>query len=223
MAQHRHPDPWGRIVCSGSSPPSWLGLPVRVVDAVPAYRAGLVSALRHAGCDADALDDPDQWADQEGRRVLLLTLRTQRDWEQLTRLGRRASPHLVLVALLTALTGAAHQAALQRGASAAVAWDAPLETVLDILAAALTGRVLLPLEIAVTLGHRQVEPETFTPQELEWLRQLVAGATTTAMAARSRLSSRTLYRRLADLYQRLGVQNRAGAIATATRWDLLDR
>jgi DNA-binding NarL/FixJ family response regulator len=97
----------------------------------------------------------------------------------------------------------------------------PLDAVLAVLAAALDGQVLLPLEIAVTLSHSDVDPSTFSPQELTWLRLLAAGATTNALAARSRLSDRTIHRRLADLYSRMGVHNRAEAIAAATRWGLI--
>ncbi len=225
MAQHRHADPRGRVADLGSGaqpqPQPQPRVSVRVVDGVPAYRAGLVAALLHAGYDADSTDDPDGWADHDSRRGLMLTLRTQHDWDQLARLGRRARPHLVLIALLTALTGAAHQAALQRGASAAIAWDAPLDAVLAVLAAALDGQVLLPLEIAVTLGHPDIDPGIFSPQELAWLRLLAAGATTSALARRSRLSDRTINRRLANLYSRMGVRNRAEAIAAATRWGLI--
>lgn len=120
--------------------------------------------------------------------------------------------------------GHTYQAALRRGASAAAAWDEPLDVVLDVLGAALAGRVLIPFEVAATLGlpAAQPDPARFTSEELGWLRMLAAGATATALAEQSGLSNRTMYRRLADLYTRLGVHNRAEAITTATRWGLLD-
>jgi DNA-binding CsgD family transcriptional regulator len=66
---------------------------------------------------------------------------------------------------------------------------------------------------SLSFSHRQVDtdPSQFTSRELEWLRILASGATAT-LAEYGGYSARTMYRRLADLYARLGVNNRCEAV-----------
>jgi DNA-binding NarL/FixJ family response regulator len=219
MADLRHhPDADPPLTSSGP-------LPVRVHDTVPAYQAGLVSALRAVGYDAGPTGNPRSWAAQTGRRALLITIRTEGDWALLAGLPA-ANPDLVLLALLTEPTPATYQEAFRRGATAAVAWDASLATVLDVLAAAVNGRILLTSNDAHVVAAGTLtdpHPDQFSDQELDWLRQLATGVPVNTLARRSGLSDRSVYRRLANLYTRLGVANRSAAIATAIRWRLLDR
>ncbi len=208
-------------------PPTAPGAPlaVRVHDTAPAYRAGLVAALNAAGYDAESTGSPSSWAAQPGRRALLITIRTEGDWRLLAGLPT-AKPGVVLLALLAEPTPATYQEAFRRGATAAAAWDAPLATLLDVLAAAVQGRILLTADDAHVLAvgtPTDPHPAHFSDQDLDWLRQLAVGSSVTALARRSGLSDRSVYRRLADLYSRLGVANRSAAIATAIRWRLLDQ
>lgn len=58
--------------------------------------------------------------------------------------------------------------------------------------------------------------------KLDWLRDLAHGATVRDLADRNHWSHRAMHRVLAALYRRLGVDNRAQAVAWAGRHDLLD-
>jgi len=200
-------------------------LAVRVHDAVPVYVAGLITALKAAGYPAAATGNPRSWAAQPERRALLLTIRTERDWTLLATLPTD-NPQLIILALLTEPTPATHQEAYRRGATAAVAWDAPLDTITRVLAAAAQGHILLTSASAHALAAGTLtdpHPDQFSDRELDWLRQLATGVSVTTLARRSGLSDRSVYRRLANLYTRLGVANRSAAIATAIRWRLLDQ
>lgn len=54
-----------------------------------------------------------------------------------------------------------------------------------------------------------------TDQEIDWLRQLVAGARSVEVAGRSGYSERSFYRALSELWSRLGVRDRNEAIVLA--------
>ena len=60
-------------------------------------------------------------------------------------------------------------------------------------------------------------PCCLSDEELEWLRRLARGDRIGDIAIESGLSRRSLYRRLDDLWAKLGVVNRAQGIAMASR------
>lgn len=64
--------------------------------------------------------------------------------------------------------------------------------------------------------------EWLTQSDLALLDGLARGATVTELAARAGAEERDLYQRLNQIYLRMGVSNRRGALAEATRRGLLD-
>lgn len=56
---------------------------------------------------------------------------------------------------------------------------------------------------------------------MEWLAALASGSTVARLANETGYSERVMFRRLADLYGRLGVSGRAEAIVAAERLGLL--
>jgi len=157
-------------------------LPVAIVDPAASYRNGLSAVLTQARFILEGTDDAWAWAQVPGPRVLLWTIRAPGAWKGVQELNE-LNPELVLVALLVDPTPDAYADALRNGAAGAVAWEAPPETILKVLAAALEGNFLMPLRagrgLAAKLpaGQDPERPEWITTEELGWLRILVGGAT----------------------------------------------
>lgn len=119
---------------------------VAVVDTVPAYRAGVTAAFTGAGFHCPgATDALDRVLSSQGRRALLITIRSGEQWALLDLHGHNC-PTLVVVALLTDRSPAGHREAFRAGACSAVPFDAPVEQILAVLRAALDQHVLLPVE-----------------------------------------------------------------------------
>ncbi|MBU1226485.1 MAG: hypothetical protein KJ698_04620, partial [Actinobacteria bacterium] len=105
-------------------------------------------------------------------------------------------------------------------------WEWDSERILAAAVAALDGDVLIPLDPARALApgndtHRQ-EP-SIGEDEAAWLVALSRGATVVRLADDAGYSERAMFRRLADLYTRLGARGRTEALLTAERLGLLDR
>ena len=198
-------------------------LPLGVVDPAASYRSGLSVALTTAGFAPTELADPRDWAATAGRRVLLWTVRSPKDWKGFKAL-KGLNPELVLVALLVDPTPDAYAEALRSGAVAAVAWEAAPEDIVKVLAAALAGDTLIPAGVAQALAAKLPaveDPDWITHEELTWLSTLADGGTVHDLAEKVGYSERALYRLLHALYGRLGVSNRTEAILQASRRGLL--
>lgn len=60
------------------------------------------------------------------------------------------------------------------------------------------------------------------PEDLPVLRLLAEGATVATIGRLLHIGDRTVYRRLDELYARLGVTNRMAAVSYAFRWGVLE-
>lgn len=87
------------------------------------------------------------------------------------------------------------------------------------------GWLLLPSEVVHWLAMRSPLPSGEAAgvgaEEAAWLRYLADGKTVAALADRVGFSERTMFRRLYEIYGRLGVRNRTEAIVAAQRLGLL--
>ena len=156
--------------------------------------------------------------------AVLLTIRSANDWQVLREI-LTVNPGVKLVALLVDPTPDRHAEALRSGAHAAVAWEAPPETIVAVVSAALGGNTLLPTSVAQAVagsGPALYDPEWITEDEIGWLRLLANGATVQQLAEKIGYSERALYRMLHGLYGRMRVSSRTEAILQASRWGLLD-
>lgn len=198
-------------------------VPIAVVDRVPAYSAGLLAALRAAGFECAHVDGLDETVSSPGRKALLVTMRSDEQWQLIGRHGH-SCPTLVVVALLVDTSPAHYRDAFRAGACSAVPFDAPVQTIITVLRAALDEHVLLPVDLAQALASDNGgEPAAWvTDEEADWLRKLATGMTVARLADRVGYSERSLYRRLHDLYGRLQVSNRTEAIGKATRLGLIE-
>ena len=115
-------------------------------------------------------------------------------------------------------------AAIDAGATGYLLKDAPREELLRGVRAAARGESVLSPSVAATLlGRvRAPEPETpLSPRELEVLRLVSGGATNREAAARLFISEATVKTHLLHVYAKLGVNDRASAVAAGYERGLL--
>jgi DNA-binding NarL/FixJ family response regulator len=107
--------------------------------------------------------------------------------------------------------------AIEAGASGYLLKDAPEEELFRAAHAAARGEAALAPSIATRLVGQMRTPvsETATPRELEVLRLVAGGASNREAAARLFISEATVKTHLLHLYEKLGVNDRAAAVAVA--------
>jgi DNA-binding NarL/FixJ family response regulator len=129
------------------------------------------------------------------------------------------------IAVLPQLSIDSYIDAFEAGAAAAVYADTPSSITVDVIAAAIQGEVLIPRHAAqamAAMAKRRRPPTELGEQELVLLRAVCAGSTIVDLAKSLHYSERTVRRHLQSLYLKLGVGNRAEAIAAASRMGLVD-
>ena len=138
---------------------------------------------------------------------------------ELTRLG---VPTRVVV-LTTYDADADVLPAIEAGATGYLLKDAPRDDLLRAIRAAAAGHAVLAPSVASRLVGRVRSPEAglLTPRELEILGLVADGATNRAAGERLHLSEGTVKTHLLSLYAKLGVGDRAAAVAEGFRRGLL--
>jgi DNA-binding NarL/FixJ family response regulator len=187
---------------------------VAVAETAMSFRRGIDTALEGSGFRPVAVEDsPD---------AVLATLRFPEGCETVTKLVAAGA---VVVALLPDPTPEAHAHAYGHGAAGTVDWNADPEEIVASLDAALEGRTRLPIEVTRVLAAEWPNLHAPRPEidedEADWLVALATGTTVARLADDTGYSERALFRKLHDLYDRLGVTSRAEAIVTAERLGLL--
>jgi two-component system, NarL family, nitrate/nitrite response regulator NarL len=113
------------------------------------------------------------------------------------------------------------------GAAGDLSKEANRDAILDAVAAAARGEVTLAPEIQTGLageirGREVVERPVLTPREREVLVLTADGLSAPEIAERLQLGAATVRSHLQNLYEKLGVSDRAAAVATALRRGLLE-
>ncbi|MFX4273049.1 response regulator [Propionibacteriaceae bacterium Y1685] len=106
-------------------------------------------------------------------------------------------------------------AAVDAGASGYLLKDAAPELIMDAARRAARGESALAPEVADRLKHRTRSSQTLTRREVEILELLAGGATNRAMAKELFISEATVKTHLVHIFDKLGVDNRTTAVATA--------
>jgi DNA-binding NarL/FixJ family response regulator len=108
-------------------------------------------------------------------------------------------------------------AAIDAGATGYLLKDAPREELFRAVRAAARGEtVLAPTVATQLLGRvRDPRPDLLTPRELQILRLVARGATNRDAAERLFISEATVKTHLLHVYDKLGVNDRAAAVAAA--------
>jgi len=142
---------------------------------------------------------------------------------------RVEQPQVAVVILTTFNEDDLMMRGLRAGAKGYLLKDTDRETLFQTIRAAALGQTLLKPEILARLLTKVggSAPATgadseLTERELEVLRGVARGERSKEIALRLGISERTVKAHLASIYNRLGVDNRAAAIAVASRRGLID-
>ena len=107
-------------------------------------------------------------------------------------------------------------AAIDAGASGYLLKDAPPDELFRAIRATARGETALAPSVAATLVRRASSPgPILTEREVEILELLAEGIANREMARRLMVSEATVKSHLSHIYTKLGVDNRAGAVAKA--------
>jgi len=131
-------------------------------------------------------------------------------------LARRGVPSRVLV-LTTYDTDSHVLTAIEAGATGYLLKDAPREELVRAVEAAARGQAVLSPTVATRLvGQvRRPAPAPLSQRELEVLELIAAGSTNREAAKRLFISETTVKTHLLHVYAKLGVNDRAAAVAAA--------
>jgi two-component system nitrate/nitrite response regulator NarL len=195
---------------------------VYVADDHPVYREGVALALRRRP-EFDVVGEAE-----DGRRALEDLRRLRPDVAVLDVKMPGLEGHAVLnavirdalptrVVLLSATVDDDEaDAALHKGASAYLSKEATRDTICDAVAAAARGAQTVP-----TRPEGPARP-LLSPRELEVLRLTAAGRSAPAIGRDLHLSPETVKTHLKNVYEKLGVSDRAAAVAEGMRRGLLE-
>ncbi|HIT77141.1 MAG TPA: response regulator transcription factor [Candidatus Avipropionibacterium avicola] len=196
---------------------------VVVVDDHPVVRAGL-RALIGATDDLVVVGEAHDLPSAESvvasttPQVVLMDLNLGAGADGVTvtrRLLASADPPRILV-LTTYGTESDILAALEAGATGYLLKDAPAAELFTAIRAASRGTAALSEPVAATLVRRAAQREpSLTDREIEVLRLLARGLGNRDLARELRVSEATVKSHLSHIYDKLGVDTRAGAVATA--------
>jgi len=138
--------------------------------------------------------------------------------EAIRELAARGNPARVLV-LTTYDTDSHVVPAIAAGATGYLLKAAPRDDLLRAVRAAAAGHAVLAPTVADVLANHT--PDLLTPRELEVLQLVAAGNTNRDTAAHLFISEATVKTHLINIYAKLGVPDRASAVAEAFRRGLL--
>lgn len=193
---------------------------VALLESAAAFRRGLEPALAAAGLKVETPDDVIGWAGGGARRVAVLTSEAPTSCELSERVVDAGGG---VVVLLPDPTPAAFHHALAHGAVAAVDRNADPDEIAAVVAAAARGQSLLPGSVVTRLAERgPAHAPAVSPEEATWLSALAGGSSVVDLADEAGYSERSMFRRLHELYARLGASNRDGAVVAAQKLGLLE-
>ncbi len=194
-----------------------------VADDHPVVRQGLVALL---GTDPD-IEVIGEAADGSEATEVVLSLRPSVvvmdlqmpvvDGVAATQAIKQVWPEAAIVVLTTYDSDEAIVRALEAGASGFVLKDTPPDDLIQAIRRAATGETVLSPPVAKRLVERMQSPEsaTLSSREIEVLREVANGNTNSVIADHLHISQATVKTHLLHIYTKLGVSDRAAAVARA--------
>ena len=206
-----------------------------IVDDHPIMRDGLRGVFRgdeDFAVTGEASDGAEaiQLAQVLHPDVILMDLRMpgMGGVEAITRLRELGHPARVLI-LTTYDTDRDVLPAIEAGATGYLLKDAPRDELIRAVRAAHQGQSVLAPKVASTLvglvgspgGRGQRGQENLSPREIEVLKLVADGATNQVAARKLLVSETTIKTHLLHIYTKLGVRDRASAVAAAYKRGLI--
>ncbi len=130
---------------------------------------------------------------------------------------RATWPDAWILVLTTYDTDEAIVRAVEAGASGYVLKDTPADDLIDAVRRAAAGETVLAPPVAKRLVERVREPTatSLTSREIEIIREVADGNANAVIAEHLHISQATVKTHLIHIYDKLGVSDRAGAVARA--------
>lgn len=185
---------------------------------------GLSRELEGTGYSVESVDDPLRWARSHPATAMFVAVKNSQDVDLLIDLISDL-PGAAIVALLDPMSVEQIHLCLGAGARACVSTDwssGDLKLVLDV---GLRGLVTMPAAIARNLAASKIDRAyagSLTNTQWTWLRDLASGTTVHALAAQVGFSERVMYRRLNQVYRKMGCATRTEALIRASACGMLD-
>lgn len=206
---------------------------VLIADDHPLYREGVVRALSASGrveIVAEAEDGRDALAKihEHLPDVALLDYKLpELDGVAVTHaIAREQLPVRVLLVSAFMDSGVVYKA-LETGAAGFVSKEARREQIVDAVLACARGENVVPPDVAAGLVseirlRKNDDAPALTPREQEILHLIAAGKSLPEIAKELYLGLTTVKTHVQHLYEKLGVSDRAAAVATAMRRGLIE-
>jgi len=205
--------------------------PIRVliVDDHPIVRDGLqgILAAHHdfevVGQAANGAEAVRQTQALRADVVLMDLRMPEMGGVEAIKLLRTRSPETHILVLTTYDTDAEVLSALEAGATGYLLKDAPREDLIRAVKAAHRGESALSPAVASRLVDRVrgSEAGALSPRELEIIKLIADGANNREAAAKLFISEATIKTHLIHIFEKLGVRDRAAAVAEAYRRRLI--
>lgn len=206
---------------------------VLVADDHPLYREGVVRAIK-ARSDLELIGQA-----RDGREALAEARRLIPDVALLdVRMPAMTGPQVLgalrekglstsVLFLSASIDSETAYQAIAAGANGYLSKDSSAEQICDAVAAVARGATVLAPEVqsglAAQIKRRELPSQlTLTDREQEVLRLIACGHSAPAIAGQIHLSPATVKTHLQNLYAKLGVSERAAAVAEGMRHGLLD-
>jgi DNA-binding NarL/FixJ family response regulator len=189
----------------------------------PVYARGLQTVLHDSGAVGTVLQDLAQLGVLlAGARPVVVIVSSLAQIPAALTAAPGPARHAVVVLVEEASPDACSDA-LRAGATGVITPDDDPQDVLAVLRCAGRGRTVLARAVAQSLCRpATLPPPSLSETERAWLRRLAAGGTVAGLARDCAYSEREMYRRLSDLYTRLGGRTRTEALLLAERYGLLN-
>ena len=168
-------------------------------------------AFRLAASAPDAQSFAADPAAREAEIAIVACRASTTDGARLVLWARRHHPGLRVILKFPALKPELVREAMQAGAWGVFSAEDPPETLITVLKSVAAGRVSFPYVDFATL--REDPFEQLTRREVEVLKALAQGWTNAQISARLGISPNTVKYHLKLIYDKLGVANRATAVA----------
>jgi DNA-binding NarL/FixJ family response regulator len=187
-----------------------------LLDPLPVFELGLLTSLESGGTPLGNAEALGGWLARTPRGILVLTVQDEHAWDLLAHAAGREG--INVIAALDPFTELAAAQALRAGAANVVARHAHPAVFRRVLAETLADVITLPrsiLRTATATPRLNRDRAVISETELAWLRTLASGSSVYSLAQSATYSERMMYRKLRELYARLGVAGRTQALMLA--------
>jgi len=133
---------------------------------------------------------------------------------------RATDPEARVIVLTSAMGSEDIHRALEAGARAYLLKTATSEELVQAIVSVHAGGRVIPEEVAKSLAERMPLSD-LTPRETDVLRQMVAGGSNKEIAGILGLGAATIHTHVSNIFMKLGVNDRAAAVAAALRRGLV--